>query len=122
MKDRKEILDFLETTQELDPFTHGEMRDEWHYGDMIEALNLLAEEYEKLREKYERPDNDSSSDYHMMALLSNNLHGIRQMRNILENIGDTEFLEEIKRCFVGIILDYYRFLREFIKKKEGVKA
>jgi len=122
MKDRKEIFDFLETTRELDPFTHGEMRDEWHYEDMIGALNLLAEEYEKLREKHGKPDNDSSSDYHMMALLSDNLHGIRQMRNILENIGDTKFLEEIKRCFVGIILDYYRFLKEFIKKKEGVKA
>jgi len=121
MKDRKEILDFLETTRKLDPFTFGEMRNEWHYEDMVEALNLLAEEYEKLKEKHGKPDNDSS-DYHMMTLLSDNLLGIQQMKNILENVGDTEFLEEIKRCLIGIILDYYRFLKESIKKKEGAKA
>jgi len=122
MKDRKEILDFLETTRKLDYYdVFMNIRDEWHYEDMVDALNLLAEEYGKLNEKYRKADNNSS-DYDMMTLFSNNLLGIQQMKDILKKVGDTEFEEEIKHCLVGIILSYHRFLKEFTYKKEGAKA
>ena len=115
MTGRKEIFDLLKTTRELDVSTRGKIREEWDLGLMMEALNILDEEYERLMERYGVRGCDSF-DYRMFILLHNKLLGIDQLKNILKYACGEEIFPEIKRPLVGIIVEYYHFIEGHIKE------
>ena len=125
MTERKEILNLLKATYELDITTRGKIREEWDAELMVEALNLLAEEYKRLREKYEEPGSDFF-DLHMAALLLHKWIEIHRLENILKEPRAKKLFPEmnpkIKDDLVRIIVDYYHFIAKSMEEDEEATA
>jgi len=121
MNKREDAIGLIKLTMAFDEDMREIIRKAWNIDRIKESLDMLVEEYQKLKETYEDPYN-KSYDLNMIELLSRKLVAIERLRWKLDDAMTQFFPTELKKDFVLTIIDYYRFIQEYIKENKEVKA